>query len=89
MKNNDIWIKAFDGGEPRSIERQLCILRDRALALTTAVGVAELDNTGPATDNERAARQARAAEINAAAQALRQEMLTVDVFLSGIEHGRA
>ena len=76
MKNNDIWIKAFDGGEPRSIERQLCILRDRALALTTAVG-------------EMNPYDGKAAEINAAAQALRQEMLTVDVFLSGIEHGRA
>lgn len=89
MKNNDIWIKSFDGGEPRSIERQLCILRDRALALTTAVGVAELDHTEPVTDNQRAARLALTTAVNVAAQALRQEMLTVDVFLSGIEHGRA
>ena len=67
----DVWVRGFDNDEPRSVERQLCLMRDSAQRLAKAN---KDGDPGLIRDCTR--------EVNRAVN-------DVDLFLSGVVHGRA
>lgn len=95
MSSSDIWIKRFDGGKPRSTERQLCLLRDatdRAWGhwanLLSAEGNGGVYTTMAGGRETTQTVDEIRIRLDSAMRHVAQVVMETDVLLSGIVTGR-